>query len=126
MTAWRLKPEAVPYFKEELAYALKEYDFWKKMGVDERAIERIDDPVISYGHLHSNEKGYASSSLSGWSSDEEKQGSHFHFTIRFPSTRHFEHDRFSNGKHIRELMNQLQYEIHQWHMQFCDKTGGAQ
>jgi len=100
---YRLKQEAVPFFKEKYAKAIYIFDVWDKIGVDIVALEKVEECFISYGH--ESNKG---SSLAGW---EDGKGSRFHFTLNFPSMKFKEHDKFSNGKVIREMMNQVQSQL---------------
>lgn len=41
MSMWRLKKDAVPFFKQELATTVKDFDFWSKLGLDQNAIEKV-------------------------------------------------------------------------------------
>lgn len=118
MTMWRLKKEAVPFFKEKLATQVKSWDFWEKLELDERSLEKVENPIITYGHAMEKEGGYASAWLGGWSSDGKSKGERFHFTIQFPSVQMYEHEKFSNGKHIRALMDRIQSEAESWYREF--------
>lgn len=99
---YRLKEDAVPFFKESIATRIERLSVWEDLNVDIKALEVVSHPYLTFGH--SNRKRN-SSSLSGWSPEE---GTHFHFTIIFPSTKYKEHDEFTNGKMTRELMNKIQ------------------
>lgn len=110
MKNFRLKKEAVQFFHKDLATSICEFDFWKKKGVDINALEEVEEMYIKYGHKTSEN----SSSLSGW----DEKGTHFHFTIYFPSTKWMEHDKFVNGKITRELMNEIQSEINDFYVRF--------
>lgn len=118
---WRLKKEAVPFFKEKLATAVRDWDYWEKLGLDEQAIEKVEAPVITYGHAMEKERGYETSWLGGWSGDGKDKGTKFHFTISFPSVTMYENDKFSNGKHVRALMNRIQSEANSWYSEFNTK-----
>ncbi|WP_035593287.1 hypothetical protein [Elizabethkingia anophelis] len=116
MKHFRLKKEATPFFKEKYATTIYDYEQWEKLGVDINALEEVENAFLTYGH---SDKKNRSSSLSGWSIDE---GSHFHFTITFPSVKMFEHDKFSNGKVIRSLMNKIQNNINHFYSDFIDNN----
>jgi len=114
MKNYRLKKEAVQFFDEKYATAIYPLDIWRKNGLDENALNEVEDPYIKYGHCTSE----SSTTLSGW--DKEK-GSRFHFTIYFPSTSYKENDEFSNGKMTRELMNKIQNQINYFQRDFSNK-----
>ncbi|MDA0175888.1 hypothetical protein OOZ35_14140 [Mesoflavibacter profundi] len=99
---YRLKPEAVKFFNENIATIIQTLDDWSNLQVDENALEIVPHPYLTFGHEN---KARKSCSLSGWSPE---QGSHFHFTIIFPSHKYEEYDVFRNGKMTRELMNKIQ------------------
>jgi len=99
MKKFRLKKDAVPFFKEGLANSIYDFDTWKGLSVDINALEEVEECFIKYGH--ETEKG---GSLSGWDGD----GGKFHFTIHFPSMKYMEYDTFSKGRIIRELTESLQ------------------
>lgn len=102
---YRLKKEAVPFFQEKHATSIYSYETWEGLGVDQKALEEIEVPFLVFGHQSlTNDRA---STLSGWNAE----GSHFHFTINFPGTKHREHDKFSNGKVVRSLMNKIQDQI---------------
>ncbi len=103
MKNYRLKPEAMPFFNEKHATSIYSYDTWEKLGIDMNALEEVQDVYLAFGHQSLREQD-KSTSLSGWS---DKEGSHFHFTIHFPSVKFREHDQFSNGRVIRELMDKF-------------------
>jgi hypothetical protein len=46
MKYYRLKKEAVPFFKEECATKILDLETWKKYQVDEKALEEIRNTVI--------------------------------------------------------------------------------
>lgn len=116
---YRLKKEAVPFFKEELATAIMGYDVWTQTyHVEPNALEKVEPAYLRYGFKEKN-----SSSLCGWSNPEtnEDGGSHFHFTIYFPSSKICEHDKFSNGKVVRSLMDKIQNDVNYFYQQFNNK-----
>lgn len=115
MKNYRLKPEAVPFFKEKHATSIYPFDTWESLGVDVKALEEIEDAYLTFGHKDKNNK---SSSLSGW---DGANGSHFHFTIHFPNTKFGEHDKFGNGRIVRELMNKIQRNIDNFYSDFTNK-----
>lgn len=100
MSKFRLKPEATPFFKEDLATKILDFDNWEKLNVDQSALEKVEEVYIEYGIKSSDN----SSNLSGW----DEKGSRFHFTLRFPSIKLQEHDKFNNGRTTRELMGKIQ------------------
>lgn len=114
MKQYRLKSEAVPFFVEKLATSIYGMDIWEQYGVDMVALEEVEEAFISYG-IKTSESG---SSLAGWLGEEK--GSHFHFTINFPSMKYKEHDVFTKGKIVRELMDRIQRESNRWIMQFTN------
>lgn len=118
MKNYRLKKEAVPFFKEKFATSIHSHNVWESLGVDLKALEEVQDAYLTFGH-QSESKNIKTSSLSGWG---EKEGSHFHFTIHFPSTKFGEHDKFSNGKVVRELMNKIQNNIDNFYSQFVNDS----
>jgi hypothetical protein len=106
---YRLKPEARPFFKEKFATAVMPLESWTlTYQADMNAIEEVKAPHITYGH-----RTKSGGTLAGWSAED---GSHFHFTINFPSTKYQEHDKFSNGKVLAALMDKIQSAI-DWHFQ---------
>lgn len=119
MKKYRLKKEAVPFFKKELACAVKDWDFWTKTyNVDPSAIEEVEDCFITYGIEYK-----IGTSLAGWgnpnsNTDKNKIGSHFCFTVHFPSMKYYEHDKFTNGKMSRDLMNSIQRAVCQFYDSF--------
>lgn len=116
MTKYRLKPEAVKFFKDKYATKILSYNEWESIGVDVIALEEVQDCYLVFGH-ESKRETYSSSSLSGW----DEKGSKFHFTIHFPSTKHKEHDEFSKGKPVRELMNRIQRNIDNFYSDFINE-----
>jgi len=116
MKNYRLKKEAVKFFKEKLATEINELDVWGKIGVDIVALEEVEDAHILYGHKW-RDKEMSGSNLAGW----DQNGSHFHFTIVFPSVKHSEHDKFHNGRSTRELMDRIQSNISDYYNQFVNE-----
>lgn len=113
MKQHRLKKEAVQFFNEKYATAIYPFDIWEKQGVGMNALEEVEDTIIKYGHVASQ----TSNSLSGWSED----GSKFHFTIVFPSVKFGEHDKFSGGESVRELMDKIQSKINSHYRDFVNE-----
>lgn len=112
MKNYRLKKEAVPFFKKDLATSILSYDSWKELKVDNNALEEVEDAYITYGHSDKNNR---STTLAGWNKDN---GSHFHFTTIFPSTKFHEHDKFSKGRLTRDLMNEIQTVVNRFYTDF--------
>lgn len=110
---FRLKKEAVPYFKEKHATSIYSYATWEKLGVDDRALEEVKSVYLSYGH----DMNSGSKTLCGW----DENGSRFQFTIHFPSLKYKEHDMFSKDRMIRELMNKIQSDINDFQSKFLIK-----
>ena len=100
MKKFRLKKDAVPFFKEKYATAIYPWDVWEGIGVDTKALEEVNPPYLTYGI----ERGIYTN-LGGWNNQDGKS---FEFTIHFPDVRMSEHDRFSNGRITRGLMNRIQ------------------
>ena len=116
MKKYRLKKEAVPFFLEKYATDVYSLDTWvTKCGIDIRALEEVETAFITYGkRLNDNAQ-----TLGGWSKDE---GTTFEFTIHFPSVNFREHDKFSEGRVTRELMNGIQNEINTFYDNFLSKN----
>lgn len=119
MKKYRLKTEAVKFFKKELSCSIYDLDTWTKTyNVDESALELVEDCFISYGR--EDEIG---SSLCGWGNpNNEKRkthiGAHFHFTLHFPSMKYQEYDRFEKGKLTRNLMDRIQTVVNSFYESF--------
>lgn len=113
MKKYRLTKEAVPFFKEELATKIGDYEFWKVYNVDEKALEEVEPVTIEYGQITSK----TSSRLGSW--DAEK-GQELFFTLRFPSMKFYEHNKFAKGRVVRELMNRLQAEANSFMLDFMN------
>lgn len=119
MKKYRLKTEAVKFFQEKYATKVLDFADWQKIGVDENALEEVGQAHIVYGHESqrgSGDQAYKTSSLSGWGDDSSR----FHFTIHFPSVKFMEHDKFANGKVVRELMNKFQRSIDSFYQDFTN------
>jgi len=114
MQQYRLKKEAVPFIKEAHATSIYPFDTWNQLGIDIKALELVKDPFITYG-IKTTDK---SSSLSGWAADD---GSHFHFTIHFPSVKYREHDKFGKGRQTRDLMDRIQRVIDNYYIDFVNE-----
>ncbi len=112
MKNYRLKKEAYPFFKEHLATTIESWDFWKDHNVHEDAIEEVEEVNIVYGHRNNS-----SNHKAGW---REKEGTHFHFTINYPSMKYQEYDKFSNGQVIRALMDKFQRVANQFYQDFAN------
>lgn len=106
MKKYRLKKEAVPFFADKLATAIHDWDVWQEYNVDDKALEEVEDARIEYG-IKTSASG---ATLGGW----DKNGMTLCFTIVFPSMKYHEHDKFSKGKIVRELMNNLQREANRF------------
>lgn len=100
MKKYRLKKEAVPFFREDFATRIQDLDVWQRYNVDEKALEEVEDAHVEFGI----QKG-SRTDLGGWSRED---GTKFHFTIVFPSIKYQEHNKFSKGRMVRELMNRIQ------------------
>lgn len=115
MKNYRLKKEAVKFFIEKHATAIYSEDTWKDLGVDLPALDEVKDAFITYGHAHKLESGTKTATLGGWS---KETGTHFHFTINFPSVKFEENDRFMKGKSTRALMDRIQSAVDNFYVQF--------
>lgn len=115
MKYYRLKPASVPFFNDKYATKIQSFEYWEKMGIDDKALDVVEDAFISYGHQ--DKKSDRSSSLRGW---DPENGQKFHFTIHFPSMKFEESDRFSNGKIVRELMESIQSNINHFMSDYYD------
>lgn len=118
MKLYRLKKEAVQFFKKDIATSINNQSTWLANNVDMNALEVVEDAFISYGHAHQNKN---STTLSGWGAED---GAKFHFTINFPSVKHCEFDKFSSGKVTRELMNKIQDIINNHYVNFSEGNIG--
>lgn len=111
MKQYRLKKEAVQFFKEGLATDIKDFDFWQNLNVTTSALEEVEPAVVHYGHKSEDS---ISTNLCGW----DKDGSKMRFTIHFPSTKIKEHDEFSKGHIVRKLMDEIQYVANNFLLNF--------
>lgn len=123
MNNYRLKQNATPFFKENLATQIKTYDVWvDTYHVDPKALEKVEDAYIDYGQKTS----ISSSNLCGWSNDESlsnnPKGSHFHFTLYFPSVKFREHDQFNKGRITRKLMDEFQSVANRFFLKFAEEN----
>lgn len=116
MKKYRLKKEAVPFFKDDCATKILPLDLWEDHQVDKKALEEVEEAYVTFGHKDKKNK---SSSLGGWGLSE---GAHFHFSIIFPSLKHREYDTFSKGKSIRALMDKIQNELNRYYEEFNTKA----
>jgi hypothetical protein len=114
MNKYRLKPEAVPFFKESIATHILSLEDWSFYNVERQALEEVKDVYLTYGHKDKENK---SSSLGGWGKDD---GTHFYFTIHFPSVKFSENDKFSNGKVVRELMDKIQRHLNYFQAEYTN------
>jgi len=113
MKQFRIKSDAVKYINEKHATSIYNLQTWDEQGIDINALDEVEEACLTYGI----KSGDNSKSLCGW---EEGEGGHYHFTIHFPSEKHREHDKFSDGRHIRKLMDKIQYEINNFYIQFAN------
>lgn len=119
MKKYRLKKEAVPFFRKDLATAVRDWVTWTKTyNVDEKALEEVEDCFVSYGF-----ETKTGTSLCGWvnpdsNNEKTRKGAHFHFTIHFPSMKNQEYDLFSKGKLSRDLMDRIQNVLNQFYSEF--------
>lgn len=114
MKKYRLKKEAVPFFADKLSTRILDWDIWQQYQVDDKALEEVEEAYIDYGHKTSD----TGTTLAGWKNGE---GSELRFTIKFPSMKYHEHDKFTKGKMVRDLMNRLQEEINSFLMDFYNE-----
>lgn len=115
---YRLKPDAVPFFRNNLKTAVLDWDTWTKTyNVDPEAIEEVKPCYLTYGH-ESTRDGVRGSSLCGW----DKDGSHFNFTLNFPSMKMREHDEFTKGNTMRTLMDAIQNTVNNFYLKFAEKN----
>ena len=126
----RLKKEALPFFKEDLSRETHNIEEWKELfNIDENALEEIKEPVITCGHYTYGKDGLpVSATLAGWENPENFAakkhprigGTHYCFTIHFPSVKWEEHDKFMKGRMVRELLDRLQHEADRYFLDFLD------
>lgn len=112
MKKFRLKKEALPFFDEGLASDIRPlYEWQQQYKITELALEEVEPLYVTYGI----KSGVNSHNLNGWG---EKQGSHFHFTLHFPSVKFSEHDKFAKGKMTGKLMEKIQHVLNQFYEEF--------
>lgn len=119
MKKYRLKSEAVPFFKAEHSTSIYDWDVWDKLGVDTKALEEVKDAYISYGQKTSE----IGSSLSGWCAEK---GADFKFTIHFPSMKMREFDEFGKGKMTRKLMDEIQRKVDYFFSDFVNESNKSE
>lgn len=120
MKNYRLRKDAMPFFKAKHATSIMPLDEWEALQVDTSALELIEAVRVDYGH----ERGNATD-LCGWSAPDHKDhGTTFRFTINFPSVKWQEHDKFSNGRMVRELMDKIQGEVNDFYERFVNDEIG--
>lgn len=116
MKKYRLKKEATPFFKEKLASEINDFSVWTEhYHVDENALEEVEDVVIMRGHKFASGNGV---SLGGW---DAKDGTELLFTIKFPSLKFQENDKFTKGRSVRELMDRLQAAANSYMLNFLEQ-----
>lgn len=116
MNKYRLKKEATPFFKEKLATEINDFNVWTEhYHVDEKALEEVEDVVIIRGHKFATGDG---ARLGGWSA---KDGTELLFTIKFPSLKFQENDKFTKGRSVRELMDRLQAAANSYMLNFLEQ-----
>jgi hypothetical protein len=98
---FRLKKEAVPFFKKRFAAKIKPFDFWDSHKIDMAALEEVKTPYISFGHVWND----STTKLARWCS---KNGSEIHFTLNFNGMSMQEHDLFTDENNIRNLMEHVE------------------
>lgn len=113
---YRLKKEAIPFFKEDLTTTVRTFDVWEKLNVDKKALEEVKPMFISYG-IPFKDGDYNSHILGGWS---EKDKTRFHFTLNFPSVKYQEYSRFGKGKIVREIMDKIQRDLDSFYEDFIN------
>lgn len=116
MKYYRLKNEAIQFFKQDLSTKIESFQFWQAVSVDMNALEEVEECVVKFG-IKTSKSG---TSLCGWGGDEK--GSEYHFTIEFPSMKYKEYDEFNNGRFSRELMNNIQKVLNSTMKEFSDKS----
>lgn len=125
MNSYRLKPEAVPFFKEGMKTAIADWDTWTKTyNVDPKALEEVKPCFLEYGHKYiiKTEEGedLKTGSLGGW----DEKGMRFCFTLHFPSAKFFEYDKFAKGDILRKLMDDIQRNADRWYEKYSTEEGG--
>lgn len=113
MKEYRIKKEAVPFILEKFSTKIQSLESWNRLGIDIKALEEVEPMYVSYGIKRSE----SNTTLCGW----DEKGSHFEFTIHFPSVTFYEHDKFSKGRITRDLMNKIQSQINNFYNDFIDE-----
>lgn len=99
---FKLKTEARQFFDEKFSKEIEPARWWESHRIHLNALEAMPEVYVSYGH-----KSSKSTDLCGWSSlDHPDAGSHFLFTIHFPSHSIEEYRRRENR--IKDLLDQIQ------------------
>ena len=111
MKNYRLKKEAVPFFKEKHATKIYPLETWESLQVSTNALEEVEDAFVEYGQS----SGEKCSRLSGWN---KENGQELYFTLKFPSMNYKEHDEFTKGEMIRDLMNSIQNQVNYFYQKF--------
>lgn len=112
MKYYRLKKEAVPFFKASLSTNICSLDTWDQYGVDMVALEEVEPCYIDYGHKKDHAIWNA-----GWGANE---GAHFHFTLVFPSMKYQEYDKFTKGKMMRDILDRIQKDVNYFYQNFSE------
>lgn len=119
MKKYRLKEEALPFFKSKLKNQIGDWKYWENYNVDEKALEEVEDAYVEYGIKNKNGTGH----LNGWSEDN---GAEFRFTIHFPSMKYKEHDEFSKGEMIRKFMDIIQKDLNYFVQNYNSTKDGSE
>ena len=116
MEKYRLKPEAIPYFSDNLAKKIESFSFWKNHNVDLNALEEIKEFYIESGHYSIRNKD--AKHIQGWTSGNfDTDGipyAEFHFTARINGIENIDYNLI-NGKDIRILMNDFEEVLGYWY-----------
>lgn len=120
MILYRLKEEAQPYFKDKLQTEIRDINFWSQIGAKEEALEIVEEAYIKYGH--ESESG-GSTHTCGWSNPDNNTdgGTRLNFTVIFPSIKYKEHNEFTKGKMVRQLMDSFQSQANYHMNQFLEE-----
>ncbi len=114
MKKYRLKKEAIPFVNEKHSNSIYSFDTWSEIGIDINALEEVKAPYISFG-IRKNEM---SADLAGWDED----GTRLHLTINFPSMKHREHDKFTKGRMVNELIRRLEHTANEYMLNFLEEV----
>ena len=122
---YRLKPEAVPFFSENIKTLITDWKTWTKTyNVDEKALEEVKPCYLKYGHEYTiktdDGRDLRTGTMGGW----DKNGAEFHFTLCFPSAKFHEYDKFSKGDILRKLMDNIQSIADRWYEKYSQDEGG--